>query len=144
VNCAGRRAVIILLIGIAVDIIGGIGFAGRFKRRVGDNVFGLGLVALDALKVPHRELQSIENETGVLLIDLMTQDELGHAMECDLDAVGIVEDGQGYIGVRVIGNTLVVLKCDLTGDFCTKWNERESTWRKSGSCRCRGTNQSKS
>ena len=33
---------------------------------------------------------------------------------------------------------------DVTGDFCTKWNERESTWRKSWSCRSRGTNQSKS
>ena len=33
---------------------------------------------------------------------------------------------------------------DLTGDFCTRWNERESTWRKSWSCQCRGTSQSKS
>jgi len=33
---------------------------------------------------------------------------------------------------------------DLTGQVCTRWNERESTWRKSGSCPCRGTNQSKS
>ena len=33
---------------------------------------------------------------------------------------------------------------DVTGDFCTRWNERESTWRKSGSCPSRGTNQSKS
>jgi hypothetical protein len=33
---------------------------------------------------------------------------------------------------------------DVTGDFCTKWNERESTWRKSWSCRSRGTSQSKS
>src|SRR5208337_1120654 len=29
---------------------------------------------------------------------------------------------------------------DLTGQVCTRWNERESTWRKSGSCPCRGTN----
>jgi len=33
---------------------------------------------------------------------------------------------------------------DLAGDFCTRWNERESTWRKSWSCQCRGTSQSKS
>jgi hypothetical protein len=33
---------------------------------------------------------------------------------------------------------------DLTGEICTRWNERESTWRKSRSCRSRGTNQSKS
>src|SRR6266550_7603700 len=33
---------------------------------------------------------------------------------------------------------------DVTGDFCTRWNERESTWRKSGSCPSRGTSQSKS
>jgi hypothetical protein len=33
---------------------------------------------------------------------------------------------------------------DVTGKICTKWNERESTWRKSGSCQSRGTNQSKS
>jgi Transposase len=32
---------------------------------------------------------------------------------------------------------------DLTGEICTKWNERESTWRKSWSCQSRGTNQSK-
>ena len=39
------------------------------------------------------------------------------------------------VGVRVT---------DLTGEICTRWNERESTWRKSGSCQSRGTNQSKS
>jgi Class III cytochrome C family len=33
---------------------------------------------------------------------------------------------------------------DLTGEICTKWNERESTWRKSGSCQSRGTSQSRS
>ncbi len=33
---------------------------------------------------------------------------------------------------------------DLTGEICAKWNERESTWRKSGSCQSRGTSQSKS
>src|ERR1035438_8223945 len=33
---------------------------------------------------------------------------------------------------------------DVTGDFCTRWNERESTWRKSWPCRSRGTNQSRS
>jgi hypothetical protein len=32
---------------------------------------------------------------------------------------------------------------DLTGKICTKWNERESTWRKSRSCPSRGTSQSK-
>jgi hypothetical protein len=31
---------------------------------------------------------------------------------------------------------------DVTGEICTKWNERESTWRKSGSCQSRGTSQS--
>src|SRR5271169_4657709 len=33
---------------------------------------------------------------------------------------------------------------DVTGDFCTRWKERESTWRKSWSCQSRGTSQSKS
>jgi hypothetical protein len=33
---------------------------------------------------------------------------------------------------------------DLTGEICTRWNEREFTWRKSGSCQSRGTSQSKS
>jgi len=42
--------------------------------------------------------------------------------------------------VRVGG----VWKLDLTGEICTKWNERESTWRKHGSCPSRGTSQSKS
>ena len=44
------------------------------------------------------------------------------------------------------GNTIAgfYLGCDLTGEICTKWNERKSTWRKSGSCQSRGTSQSKS
>jgi serine/threonine protein kinase len=33
---------------------------------------------------------------------------------------------------------------DVTGDFCTRWNERKSTWRKNWSCRSRGTSQSRS
>ncbi len=33
---------------------------------------------------------------------------------------------------------------DVTGEICTRWNERESTWRKSWPCRSRGTNQSRS
>jgi hypothetical protein len=33
---------------------------------------------------------------------------------------------------------------DVTGTICTKWNERESTWRKSGSCQSRGISQSRS
>ena len=33
---------------------------------------------------------------------------------------------------------------DVTGEICTRWNERESTWRKSGSCPSRGISQSKS
>jgi hypothetical protein len=38
----------------------------------------------------------------------------------------------------------IVSGCDVTGEICTKWNERESTWRKSGSCQSRGTSQSRS
>jgi len=41
-------------------------------------------------------------------------------------------------------NSSQVGQCDVTGEICTKWNERESTWRKSGSCQSRGTSQSKS
>ena len=33
---------------------------------------------------------------------------------------------------------------DVTGEICTRWNERESTWRKSGSCQSKGTSQSRS
>jgi hypothetical protein len=33
---------------------------------------------------------------------------------------------------------------DVTGEICTRWNERESTWRKSWPCRSRGTNQNRS
>jgi short subunit dehydrogenase-like uncharacterized protein len=33
---------------------------------------------------------------------------------------------------------------DLTGKICTRWNERESTRRKSGSCQSKGTSQSRS
>jgi hypothetical protein len=41
------------------------------------------------------------------------------------------------------GNVVVTVN-DLTGEICARWNERESTWRKSGSCQSRGTNQSRS
>jgi hypothetical protein len=50
-------------------------------------------------------------------------------------------DGGTCIHVA-IDNTLY--DNDVTGEICTKWNERESTWRKSGSCRSRGTKQSRS
>jgi TolB-like protein/DNA-binding winged helix-turn-helix (wHTH) protein len=36
-----------------------------------------------------------------------------------------------------------VASADVTGEICTRWNERESTWRKSWPCRSRGTNQSR-
>jgi hypothetical protein len=36
------------------------------------------------------------------------------------------------------------LATDVTGEICTRWNERESTWRKSWPCRSRGTNQNRS
>ena len=42
------------------------------------------------------------------------------------------------------GKSYTQLNGDLTGEICTKWNERESTWRKSGACRSRGTSQSRS
>lgn len=45
---------------------------------------------------------------------------------------------QTFIGLRDDART------DLTGEICTRWNERESTWRKSWSCQSRGTSQSKS
>ena len=47
-------------------------------------------------------------------------------------------------GSPTIPSRNVVPVVDVTGQFCTKWNERESTWRKNGSCPSRGTNQSKS
>jgi CRP/FNR family transcriptional regulator, cyclic AMP receptor protein len=39
---------------------------------------------------------------------------------------------------------LMQIDTDVTGTICTKWNERESTWRKSGSCQSRGISQSRS
>jgi hypothetical protein len=44
----------------------------------------------------------------------------------------------------VVQQLEVIEPGDVTGDFCTRWNERESTWRKSWSCRSRGTKQSRS
>ena len=41
-----------------------------------------------------------------------------------------------------MNRALSCLRCfaaDVTGEFCTRWNERESTWRKSWSCQSRGT-----
>jgi hypothetical protein len=43
-----------------------------------------------------------------------------------LEALGaVVDDGAEFLG-------------DLTGKICTRWNERESTWRKSGISRTLG------
>jgi len=50
----------------------------------------------------------------------------------------------GYRKIRALLNREGWNVGDLTGNICTKWNERESTWRKSGSCQSRGTNQSRS
>jgi Nucleotidyl transferase AbiEii toxin, Type IV TA system len=36
------------------------------------------------------------------------------------------------------------IRPDLTGEICTRWNERESTWRKKRSWQSRGISQSKS
>jgi hypothetical protein len=57
-------------------------------------------------------------------------------------------------GIRIISITIRsipiahmiagVAMLDLTGAFCTKWKARQSTWRKSWSCRSRGTKQSRS
>jgi hypothetical protein len=50
-----------------------------------------------------------------------------------------------YDGTSVKSSEVSSVKpADLTGKICTRWNERESTWRKSGTCRSRGTSQSKS
>ncbi len=45
---------------------------------------------------------------------------------------------------NIVLGKIAELYGDLTGEICAKWNERESTWRKSGSCQSRGTSQSKS
>jgi hypothetical protein len=49
-----------------------------------------------------------------------------------------------FEGFKDVSEFLDAGHSDLTGDFCTRWNERESTWRKSGSCPSRGISQSKS
>ena len=62
-----------------------------------------------------------------------------------LDCSG--EDGAGSRKVKLVnlgGTPFPITGSDLTGKICTRWNERESTWRKSGTCRSRGTSQSKS
>ena len=114
VNGAGRRAVIIVLISIAIDVIGGLGFAGRFKRRVGDNIFGFGLVALDVLEIKRSELEGKKNHACVFVFDLVTEDELGHAMESELDGVGILEGRQSYFATTIVGNISAVGKCYWT------------------------------
>src|SRR5208282_82751 len=57
-------------------------------------------------------------------------------------AVGILLN-KSFVRDRPFGWVALVLR-DVTGPICTKWNERESTWRKSGSCQSRGTSQSRS
>jgi hypothetical protein len=50
-----------------------------------------------------------------------------------------------YDGIDLPDSTCrILILDDVTGEICTKWNERESTWRKSRSCQSRGTSQSRS
>jgi hypothetical protein len=56
----------------------------------------------------------------------------------------IQQTASGDGSVNVGGSAVFNATNDVTGDFCTRWNERESTWRKSWSCRSRGTKQSRS
>jgi len=78
------------------------------------------------------------------------------AMLFNIGGPGVTTTGNRLAAFLFLGQNLDVhdllliddrgrgLSGDLTGKICTKWNERESTWRKSGSCPSRGTSQSKS
>ena len=57
-----------------------------------------------------------------------------------------VQDEKSRANARMIcyAHSELLTAFDVTGEICTRWNERESTWRKSGSCPSRGISQSKS
>jgi hypothetical protein len=63
-----------------------------------------------------------------------------------LDCKGFIQGTISGINNEQIRKVIddLLATTDVTGEICTRWNERESTWRKSGSCQSRGTNQSKS
>jgi alkanesulfonate monooxygenase SsuD/methylene tetrahydromethanopterin reductase-like flavin-dependent oxidoreductase (luciferase family) len=74
-------------------------------------------------------------EIGTAVIDMRYENP--HYMAEDAGAADLIAGGRLQLGISR-GSP------DLTGEICTKWNERESTWRKSGACRSRGTSQSRS
>jgi hypothetical protein len=92
-------------------------------------------------KGPFIRLHSFQNSIYINVSSLPKQ---GGSIETMPAIIGS-DDGQDIAEYAVMLAVILVLVVgDVTGKICTKWNEREPTWRKSWSCPSRGTSQSKS
>jgi exodeoxyribonuclease III len=78
-------------------------------------------------------------EPDVLLLQELKGTEFPSAVFQSLGYESVAVTQKTYNGVAILSR-----HPDVTGESCTKWNERESTWRKSGSCPSKGTSQSRS
>jgi len=101
----GRRAV------DCVDVVA-LGFAIGFvffrcfdcgpHFGVGDDFFGFGLFALDALEIGGSDLQGVENETGFFVVDSVLEDEFDDLPESHLDCMCVFQDRQREFRLRII------------------------------------------
>ncbi|MFZ1919037.1 MAG: hypothetical protein WAU58_15795 [Terriglobales bacterium] len=91
---------------VALGFAIGFRFCLRFDSGVdfgaGDDLFGLWLLALEALEIGGGDLQRVENEAGFFVVDSVLKDEFNDLPESELDCVRVFKNGQGEFRLRAI------------------------------------------
>ncbi|MGB9237196.1 MAG: hypothetical protein WCC04_22530 [Terriglobales bacterium] len=77
-------------------------FDGALDFGVGDDLFRLGLFALEALEIGRGDLQRVENEAGFFVVDSVLEDEFDDLPESHLECVRVFKNGQGEFRLRII------------------------------------------
>jgi len=124
---------------------------GRFLRRFhpgwkGALFFPCGRqCSTSSIELHQLECQMVESRSD--LINALTSengDGIGRGLD-EFQFIAAIRMLDDYVRLT-LGIVLVDVpyRDDVTGEICTRWNERESTWRKSWSCQSRGTSQSRS